>query len=107
MKDPSDKTQGPIQQAFPVKSVGVRSTKIIHNQTLLISVNLSQKIILEVLRQGLLVPCTMICVRDFAHGPSTKCPEFSEDASMQLKAKTALASLLSKYFLPFLLKKDY
>lgn len=72
MRDPSDETQGPVQKGFPVKSVRVRSTKSICNQTLMISVHLSQKIIREILRQGLLALGTMIYVCDFAHGPITK-----------------------------------
>lgn len=105
MRVPSSKTQGPVQQVFPVKSVGVRSTKIICNQTLMINVHLSQKIIIKVLRQGLLALGTMIYVGDFAHGPIPKCPKFSQDAAMKLRAKSASISLLSKYFFPFLLKK--
>lgn len=105
MRDPSDKTQGPIQQGFPVKSVGVRSTKIICNQTLMISAHLSQEIIIEILRQGLLALGTMIYVGDFVHGPITKCPKFSQDTATQLRVKSASASLLSKYFFPFLLKR--
>lgn len=61
-RDPSDETQGPIQKGFPIKSVRVRSTKSICNQTLMISVHLSQKIIREVLRQGLLALGTIMCV---------------------------------------------
>lgn len=105
MRDPSDKTQGPIQQGFPVKSVGVRSTKIICNQTLRISAHLSPKIIIEILRPGLLARGTMIYVGDFAHGAITKCPKFSQDAAMQLRVKSTSVSSLSKYFFPLLLKK--
>lgn len=106
MRDPSDKIQGPIQQGFPVKSVGITSTKIICNQTLMISVHLSRKIMIQVLRQGLLALSTMIYMSDFAHGPISKCPKFSQGTITQLRAKSASVSLLSKYLFPFLLKNS-
>lgn len=61
----------------------------------MIIAHLSQKIITEVLRQGLLSLGTMIYVGDFAHGPITKCPKFSQDAATQLGVKFASLSLLS------------
>lgn len=65
----------------------------------------SHKILLEVLTQRLPDPGTIICVNDFAYGLSTKCPKFSKDASTQLRAKTASASFLSKYFPSFPIEK--
>jgi len=97
LKDPSDKTQ----KGFPVNSGRVRGTKILCNQTLLICINLSQKITFEILRPGLLVPGIIICVSDYAHGLSTKCPKFSQDESTQLRAKTASASLLNISFFSY------
>lgn len=102
MRDPSDMTQSPIQQEFPVKSVGVRRTKIICNQTVMTSAHLSQNIIIEILRNpetGTAALGTMIYVGDFARGPITKCSKFSQDAATQLRVKSPSVSLVNISFL--------